>query len=121
MNPAPELTIAEFKVETAIAFAQAHTADFIVNAEPGRTEIINLAKSRLEVMNLADPQALYFLSDYQRAVVRPESVFPLIETVSPTDAQAMVSSLRLVPEIKWNTFNAFNYRAQGTTGVIPEE
>ena len=121
VNPAPESTIAEFKVETAIAFAQAHTADFIVKAEPGRTEITNLEKSRLEVVNLADPEEFYFLSDYQRAVVRPESVFPLIETVSPTDAEAMVSSLRLVPEIKWYTFNAFNHRTQDTAGVFPEE
>lgn len=121
VNPAPELTTVEFKVDTGIAFIQAHTANFIVNAEPGRTEITNLEKSRLEVTNLVDPEEFYLLSDYQRAVVRPESVFPLIETIPPTDAEAMVSSLHLVPEIKWNTFNAFNYRAQDTTGVIPEE
>jgi len=121
VNPGPELSASEFKVETDTAFVQARKADFIVNADPGLTEIINLENSRLEVTNLADPEEIHFLSDYQRAVVRLESVFPLIETVSPEDAEELVSSFRLAPDNKLFTFSASNYRAQDTTGVIPEE
>jgi len=121
VNPAPELSTSEFKVETDSAFVQARKSDFIVKADPGRTEIINLENSRLEMTNLTDPEEIYFLSDYQRAVVRRESVFPLIETVAPADTEALVSSFHLAPDNKLFTFGAFDYRAQDTIGAIPEE
>jgi hypothetical protein len=121
VNPAPELSISEFKVETDAAFVQARKADFIVKADPGRTEIINLENSRLEMTNLTDPEEIHFLSDYQRAVVRPESVFPLIETIAPADAEALVSSFHLAPDNKLFTFGAVNYRPQDTISISPDE
>ena len=121
LNPAPEITTFEFKVETDTAFIQAHKADFIVKAKSGRTEVINLEKSRLEVTNMSDPEEEYFLSDYQRAVIRPESVYPLIETISPTDAEALVSSLRFAPDSNLFTYRTSSSGTEDTTTEIKEE
>lgn len=121
VNPVPGMIISGFKVETGTAFIQARKADFIVSADPGRTAIINLENSRLEVTNLTDPEEIHFLSDYQRAAVRRGSVFPLIETVSPEDAEELVSSFRPAPDNKLFTRRAFNLSAQDTSGATPEE
>jgi hypothetical protein len=121
LNPVPGMGTSEFKVDTATAFIQARKADFIVNADPGRTAIINLENSPLAVTNLADPEEIHFLSDYQRAVVRRGSVFPLIEAVPPEDAEELASSFQPAPDNKWFNLRAFNLSAQDTTGATPEE
>ena len=84
VNPRPDFSDFEFKVETETAFIQAQAADFIIKTNPGNTEITTFEDSRLEVTSLAEPEEISFLSDYQRTVITTESVVPVVETVSAT-------------------------------------
>jgi hypothetical protein len=121
VNPAPELSTFDFKLQTEIAFVQTRGADFIVKADPGHTEIISFEKSRLEVTNLAEPDEIHFLSDYQRAVVRPESTFPVGEAVSPLEAEELMAEFRFAPDSKVFAPNANNFRIHDTANEIPED
>ena len=120
VSPTPELSSLDFKLQTETAFVQAQEADFIVKADPGNTEIISFEKSRLEITSLAEPEEIHFLSDYQRAVVRPESIFPVGEAVSPIQAEEMMAGFRLAPDSKLFASSANHYRAHGTAADIPQ-
>jgi hypothetical protein len=98
VNPRPEFSTVDFKVLTEMAFVRAQTADFVINADPVRTEISAFENSRLEITHLAEPEEVYFLSDYQRAIFSPESVAPVVETVSPIDAEVLMAEFNLVPD-----------------------
>lgn len=113
VNPRSELSTFEFKVETETAFVQAQAADFIIKAGRGYTEILAFDNSRLEVTSLAEPEETHFLSDYQRTVVRPESVAPVVETVSPTDAEVSKAEFRLVPDNKSLASGSLKYGGTG--------
>lgn len=115
VSAAPEPFVSEFKVQTETAFILAKAADFIVKADPGQTEIFTFEKSRLEVMNLAEPEEVHYLSDYQRAVVKLESAEPLVETVSPIDADVLMVEFRLVPDNKLFASGSTHYRAPDVT------
>ena len=121
VNPKPELSAFEFKVETETAFVQAQAADFIIKADPGNTEILAFDNSRLEVTSLAEPEKIHFLSDYQRAVVGSQSAAPVVETVSPVDAEVLMAEFRLVPENKLFASGSTNYRAQDITEETLED
>ena len=112
VNPKPELSAFEFKVQTETAIVQAQAADFIINAKSGNTEILAFDNSRLEVTSLAEPEEIHFLSDYQRIVVRPEAGAPLVETVSAIDAEVLMTEFRLVPDNKLFASGSTNSRAQ---------
>jgi hypothetical protein len=98
VNPRPEFSTVDFKVQTETAFVQAQAADFVIKADPGKTEISAFENSRLEVTSLAEPEEIHFLSDYQRAVFRQQSAPPVVETVSATDAEVLMAEFRLVPD-----------------------
>ena len=121
VNPKPELSTFEFKVQTETAFVQAQAADFIINANPGNTEILAFDNSRLEVTSLAEPEEILFLSDYQRIVVKPESVALRVETISPLDAEARMAKFRLAPDHKLYAFGPNNDRTHDTTNETPQE
>jgi len=108
----PESSAFEFKVQTETAFILAKQADFIVKAYPGQTEIIAFEKSRLEVANLAEPEEVHLITDYQRAVVKSESAAPAVEAISPTDAEVLMAGFRLVPDNKLFAPGSTSYRAQ---------
>jgi len=118
---APESSAFEFKVQTETALILVKEADFIVKAGPGSTEIITFEKSRIEVTDLAEPEEIQFLSDFQRTVVRPESVAPMVETVSPLDAEGLMAEFRLVPDSKIFPSGAKKNRAPDTPDEAPEE
>ena len=121
VNPRPELSIFEFKVQTETAFVQAQAADFVIKADPGYTEISAFDNSRLEVTSLAEPEEVHFLSDYQRTVVRPDSVAPVVETVSPIDAEVLMAEFRLVPDNKLFASGSTNHRAPDITEETLED
>lgn len=121
VSGAPEPSAFEFKVQTETAFILAQEADFIVKADPGHTEIITFEKSRLEVTDLAEPEEIQFLSDFQRTVVSPESVSPMVETVSPMDAEVLMAEFHLAPDTKLFDSSANNYRTQDTTDEASED
>jgi len=117
----PEPFVSEFKVQTETAFILAKVADFIVKADPGHTEIFTFAKSRLEVTSLAEPEDIHFLSDYQRAVVKPESAAPVVETMSPGDSEILAAEFRLTPDSKLFASGANNIRAHDTADEALED
>ena len=115
----PEPFVSEFKVQTETAFILAKAADFIVKTGPGQTEIFTFEKSRLEVTNLAKPEGIHYLSDYQRAVVKPESAEPVVETMSPGDSAILTAEFRLTPDSKLFVSGANNYRDDDTVSEYP--
>jgi hypothetical protein len=117
----PEASAFEFKVQTETAFVLAKEADFIVKANPGQTEISTFEKSRLELTSLAEPEEIHILADYQRIVVKPEPVAPMVETISPMDAEVRMAEFRLVPDSKLFAFDANNDRTHDTTNEPPQE
>ena len=111
----------EYKVQTPTAFVQVQAADFVVKTDPGVTEIITFEKSRLEVTSLAQPEEVFFMSDFQRAVVRPEPASPAVETISRDEADKQMAEFRLAPDIKVFAYGAGNYRAHDTTDETSED
>ena len=97
MAPA-ELLSHEFKIQTNTTFVQARDADFIIRASDDTSEIITFEKSRLEVTNLAEPEVIFFLSDFQKAVVADELGSQMVETVSQDEAEKMIAETRLLPQ-----------------------
>ena len=98
VNPRPDFSMFEFKVQTETAFIQAQAADFVIKADPENTEIATFENSRIEVTSLAEPEEISFLSDYQRTIITTEPATPLVETVSAVDAEELMAEFRLVPE-----------------------
>jgi hypothetical protein len=121
VNPRPEFSTFDFKVQTQTAFVQAQAADFVIKADPGNTEISAFKNSRLEVTSLAEPEEIHFLSDYQRTVVRPEPAAPVVETLSPTDAEGLMAEFRLVPDNKLFASGSTDHRAHDITEETLED
>ena len=115
VSPMPEFATFEFKVQTETALVRVQAADFVIKADPEFTEITTFENSRLEVTGLAEPEEIQFLSDNQRAVVRPEAASPAVETVSREEADALMAEFRLAPDSKIFASRVNNYRAHDTT------
>ena len=107
-----ELFSHEFKIQTNTTFVQTRDADFIVRASQGTTEIITFEKSRLEVTKLAEPEVVFFLSDFQRAVVEEKLGPQMVETVSQEEAEKMMAETRLLPQSKLFASSAEKYREE---------
>ena len=93
-----EILSHEFKIQTNTTFVQTGDADFIIKASQDSSEIITFEESRLEVTNLAEPEEIFFLSDFQRAVVEDKLGPQLIEAVSQDEAEEMMAATRLLPQ-----------------------
>jgi len=126
VNPKPEFPTFDFKVQTETAFVQAQAADFVIKADPGNTEISAFENSRnteisafensrLEVTSPAEPEEIHFLSDYQRIVFSQQSVAPVVETVSPIDAEVLMAEFSFVPDNKLFASGSTDYRAHDIT------
>jgi hypothetical protein len=109
-----ELFSHEFKIQTNTTFVQTRDADFIVKASRDTTEIITFEKSRLEVTNLAEPEVIFFLSDFQRAVVEEKLGPQTFETVTQDGAEEMIAETRLLPQSKLFASSAEKYREEDT-------
>ena len=115
VNPRPDFSMFEFKVQTETAFIQAQAADFIIKAEPGNTEIATFENSRLEVTSLAEPEETNFLSDYQRTVITADPVAPVVETVSAVDAEELMAEFRLIPATNTIAFDSADFQPNDIT------
>ena len=109
-----ELFSHEFKIQTNTTFVQTRDADFIVKASRDTTEIITFEKSRLEVTNLAEPEVIFFLSDFLRAVVEEKLGPQTFETVTQDGAEEMIAETRLLPQSKLFASSAEKYREEDT-------
>jgi hypothetical protein len=98
LNPMPDLSSYDFKVQTEVAFTLASEADFVVKANPQATDIIAFEKSRLEVTAMAQPEEVTFLSDFQRVIVTEEIISPTVETLSRADIETMMADFHPVPQ-----------------------
>ena len=106
-----EILSHEFKIQTNTTFVQTGDADFIIKASQDSSEIITFEESRLEVTNLAEPEAIFVLSDFQRAVVEDELGPQMIETVPQGEAEGMIAATRLLPQSNLFASSAEKYRA----------
>ena len=109
-----ELFSHEFKIQTNTTFVQTRDADFIVKASRDTTEIITFEKSRLEVTNLAEPEVIFSLSDFQRAVIEDESGPQMVETVAQVEAEELIAETRLLPQTSLFASSVDKYRAEDT-------
>jgi len=109
-----ELFSHEFKIQTNTILVQTLNADFIVKASRDTTEIITFEKSRLEVTKLAEPEVVFLLSDFQKAVVEEKSGPQMVETVSQNEAERMIAETRLLPQSKLFASSAEKYREEDT-------
>jgi hypothetical protein len=109
-----ELFSHEFKIQTNTTLVQTRAADFIVKASRNTTEIITFEKSRLEVANPAEPEVVFLLSDFQRAVVEEKLGSQMVETVSQNEAERMMAETRLLPQSKLFASSAEKYREEDT-------
>jgi hypothetical protein len=107
----------EFKMQTNTTFVETRDADFIVKASQDTTEIITFEKSRLELTHLAEPEVIFFLSDFQRVVVEEKLAPQTVETVSQDEAEVMIAETRLLPQSKLFASSAEKYREEDT---VPE-
>jgi len=97
LNPMPDLSAYEYKVQTEKAFTLAREADFVVQANPAATEITAFEKSRLEVTREAKPEEVSFLSDFQRIIISEENISPTVETLAREDVENLMSAFGTVP------------------------
>jgi len=93
-----EILSHEFKIQTNTTFVQTGDADFVIKASKDSSEIITFEESRLEVTNLAEPEVIFFLSDFQRVVVEDKLGPQLVEAVSQDEAEEMIAETRLLPQ-----------------------
>ncbi len=74
----------EFKVKTKTAVMGVRGSDFVVTAKPGVTEISALAKTSLEVTNTLWPDKITMLADYEKTIVKKDSLPSPVEKI-PAD------------------------------------
>jgi len=97
LNPMPELTAYDYKVQTDVASTLSREADFVVKANPAVTEITAFEKSRLEVTGMVQPEKVTFLSDFQRTIIAKEIISPTVKTLSREDIEILMTDFRTVP------------------------
>ncbi len=111
LNPMPELSTYDYKVQTELAFIQAREADFVVQANPKATEITAFENSRLEVTGMAQPEEVTFISDFQRTIVTEAIIAPMVETLSREDIETLMTG--------FNTAQTGTLAAAGTKNEGP--
>ena len=109
-----EILSHEFKIQTNTTFVQTGDADFVIKASKDSSEIITFEESRLEVTNLAEPEVIFFLSDFQRVVVEDKLGPQLVEAVSQDEADEMISATRLLPQTSLFASSAEKYTEEDT-------
>lgn len=97
LMPRADLSSHEFKIETQTAFIKASSADFVIKADPGATEIIAFDNSRLQVTGMAEPEEAIFLTDFQQTTIRKDLVSKTVETVSPEQVESLKAQFYLTP------------------------
>lgn len=120
VNPSPELFSYEFKIQTMTAFVQAQKAEFIIKSNQGATEIATFDQSRLEVTNLAVPEELFFLTDFQKTIVADKPGPQMAETVTHQESMAMMAEVRLMPETKSFASSPDRYSQKDSADETPE-
>jgi len=107
-----EILSHEFKIQTNTTFVATQEGDFIIKVSQAANEIIAFEKSRLEVTKLAEPEVIFILSDFQRAVVEDVLGPQMVETVSQGEAAEMIAETRLLPQSNLFASSAEKYRAE---------
>lgn len=112
----PEFS-SELKVQTNTAFIVTKEADCIIQTTNGKSEILALDESRLEVTSLTDPEGAIYLSDYQRIIVENQFLSPIVETLLREEAESTKADFRLTPDGKLFASSADKYRGGNETDV----
>jgi hypothetical protein len=98
VKPSAEIIEHDFKVQTVSAFAQAREADFAVKTQPDTTEIFTFENTRLELTNLAAPEVMFILTDFQKTLVGDALGPQMAENLAQTDVDAVLKEVGLAPQ-----------------------
>ena len=114
LMPRTDFSSYEFTVETQTASIKAGRGDFIVEADPEATQIIAFENSRLGVTDMAQPEEVTFLTDFQRTTIRKDPVSKTVKTVSLEELASLKAQFHLTPRT-----NLFAAGAGSTRGNEP--
>ena len=94
LNPPPDLSSYDFKVQTDMVFVLTREADFVVKTSSEATDIIAFENSQLEVTGMAQPEDVISLSGLQRIFVSEKNSAPAVETLTREDIEpvSLISS-----------------------------
>ena len=98
VKPPTELYSHEFKIQTVTAFAQARTADFAVKTQPDTTQIFTFENSRLELTNLAAPEVIFSLTDFEKTVVGNELGPQMAESLAQEEVDIILNEIQVAPQ-----------------------
>ena len=121
LKPLPDLSSYDFKVQTGVAFTLAREGDFVVKTNPEATDIVAFENSRLEVTGMAQPEAVTFLSDFQRAIVTEGNFSPTVETLSRQDIETIQANFYPAAPSTLFAVGTNNNREDPNTGEPPTE
>jgi len=121
LKPLPDLSAYDFKVQTDVAFTLAREGDFVVKTNPQATDIVAFENSRLEVTAMAQPEAVTFLSDFQRAIVAEGNFSPTVETLSRQDIETIQANFYPAAQSTLFAVGTNNNREDHKTDESPTE
>ena len=121
LKPLPDLSSYDFKVQTDAVFTLAQEGDFVVKANPEATDIVAFENSRLEVTGIAQPEAVTFLSDFQRAIVTEGNFSPTVETLSRQDIETIQANFHPAPQSTLFAVGTNRNREEPETDESPTE
>jgi hypothetical protein len=98
VKPPTELYTHEFKIQTVTAFVQTRSADFVVKTQQNTTEIFTFENNRLEFTNLAAPEVMFILTDFQKTVVGDALGPQMAENLSQADVDAVLKEVGVAPQ-----------------------
>ena len=98
LQPLPDLDTNEVKVQTELAFSSATEADFLIRTNPAASNIVAFEKSRLEITSMAQPEAVTFLSDFQRVIISIETISPAVETLTRQEVETIMANFQPGPQ-----------------------
>ena len=81
----------EFRVETDTIVTGGRQANFAIIMSAESTEIVALKDTLLEVMHMADPERKIFLSEFQRLVIREDTLPSTVEIIPAEKAEQLIS------------------------------
>jgi hypothetical protein len=113
----------EFRVETGTIMAGGRQANFAIIVSPESTEIVALKDTIIEVMHLADPERMVFLSDLQRLVIEEDTLPSTVEIIPEEKSGQLVSKFEHFSESSTSDISRTSFRDTESLSedLLPED